>query len=513
MKFFNRAQEDLKTALGQCFWIGIDGTRGDYPSTAEIFKTFTPGGIVLFLRNVESFDQVQKLNVELQEKSSIPLFIAVDQEGGTVERLQALIGTIPPAMAFTASRSRRLIHKVHGAHARLLRELGFNVNFTPTLDLALTTADNGLGTRCFSDDPKTIAKYARELILAHEKSGIMTCGKHFPGLGDTDRDSHFDLPTVPRSWKKLLREDLFPYKKLLKDLAFLMINHALYPEKNPDLPASLAPEIVNDFLLSKWRYSGLSISDDLIMGAVSNMYNLTESAEKALLAGNHLFLVCRPDGVVTTYKRLLSRARSNDSLRNQIFHNCARILAFKFQIPSTERRTNVQNEIRNVRKYSALLSKSSITLLHGKPFTKVPRECTVFLPRTKWIQAEKSALGDYLRSEKCNVKEIFFPIDVPSEEALKLARQSDTDFNIVVTVNNPGHEGQRILLKELNSQNKKIGIISGGFPREWIPEGVSVAIAAYWTSTSALTEAGKVLFGKQKARGRLPLQESAAFIK
>ncbi len=221
---FQKPQEDLKTALGQCFWIGIDGTAANYPSTAEIFKNLMPGGIVLFLRNIESIDQVQRLNADLQEKCAMPLFRAIDQEGGTVERLPALIGTIPPAMAFSAARNKRLIHKVHGAHARILGHLGFNVNFTPVVDLALAGTDNGLGTRCFSDDPYEIVKYARETIRAHEKSEIMTCGKHFPGLGDTDHDSHFDLPTVPRPWKKILREDLYPYKKLLHDLPFIMID-------------------------------------------------------------------------------------------------------------------------------------------------------------------------------------------------------------------------------------------------------------------------------------------------
>lgn len=509
MKIFREANGDLQTALGQCFWIGIDGTSADYTSTVEIFKTFQPGGIVLFLRNVESIDQVRNLNAGLQEMSKIPLFIAVDQEGGTVERLHEVIGTIPPAMAFSAARSRRLIHKVHEPHARILKHLGFNVNFTPTLDLALTTADNGLGTRCFSDDPATIAKYAKEVIRAHAKAGVLTSGKHFPGLGDTDRDSHFDLPTVPRSWKQIQREDLYPYKKLLNHLPYIMVNHALYPEMNRELPASLAPEIVRDFLLKKWRYAGLSISDDLIMGAVSNMFNLTESAERALLAGNHLFLVCKPDGVVKTYKRLLSRARANETFRQTIFQNCARVLSRKFAMRSMETTLNLSREIKSLNKNSQEVAKASMTWLHGKPMSKTPRECTIYLPRTKWIQSERTAVGAYLRSKGCSVQEHLFPIDVSVIEAVSLAGRASGDFNIVVTVNNPRHEGQRALLEKLISRNKRVAVISGGFPREWIPKEVQAGVVAYWTSEVALMEATKVLFGKQKARGRLPLRDSA----
>src|SRR4030095_9109012 len=136
------------------------------------------------------------------------------------------------ALALAATRNSRLSRRLHTAHARILRSMGFNVNFTPVLDLALTGHDNGLGTRCFSDDPRTVFRCAKEVIRAHGKAGVLTCGKHFPGLGDTDRDSHVFLPTVPRPWKQVEREDLLPYRKLLDQLPFIMINHALYSEQN-----------------------------------------------------------------------------------------------------------------------------------------------------------------------------------------------------------------------------------------------------------------------------------------
>jgi beta-glucosidase-like glycosyl hydrolase len=411
-------------------------------------------------------------------------------------------------MAFSSADNRRLVQKVHGPHARILRELGFNVNFTPTLDLALTNADNGLGTRCFSDDPAVIVKYAREMIAAHEKAGVLISGKHFPGLGDTDRDSHFDLPTVPRAWKKILHEDLYPYKKLLKHLPFIMVNHALYPEVNETLPASLSHEMITEFLLKKWKYTGLSISDDLIMGAVSNMFNLTESAERSLLAGNHLFLVCRPDGVVNSFKRLLARAQSNETFRNQVFKNSATILAFKFKMLKETQSVNLNREIRIMGKYSKQVAKQSIALLHGRPVARIPSKCTVYLPRTKWIKSDPSAIGTYLRSLKCFVQEYFFSIDVAESEAQDLAGRSTTEFNIVVTVNNTRHQGQRALLSALLSSGKKVAMISGGFPREWIPKDAEVAVAAYWTSDVALMEAGRVIMGKQKAKGKLPLGKS-----
>src|SRR5262249_12974552 len=161
--------------------------------------------------------------------------------------------------------------------------------------------------------------FARDIIEAHQSEGVLICGKHFPGLGDTNLDSHLDLPTVSRPWKKLMKEDLIPYRKLLDRLSFIMVNHALYRDKNRKLPASLSKEIVTDFLLNEWKYSGLSISDDLIMGAVSRSFGVPEAAERALLAGNHMFLICRPENVVRTFKHLFSRASHDESLSQLIF--------------------------------------------------------------------------------------------------------------------------------------------------------------------------------------------------
>src|SRR5262245_31954609 len=107
MRLFKKTPQDLKTALGQCFWIGLNGVSANDPQTVEIFKHFQPGGIILFQRNVESITQVASLNSTLQKMSSIPLLIAVDQEGGIVERLHLLIGSIPPAMALAATRNKR----------------------------------------------------------------------------------------------------------------------------------------------------------------------------------------------------------------------------------------------------------------------------------------------------------------------------------------------------------------------------------------------------------------------
>lgn len=500
------APEHLKTTLGQCFWIGLDGTDGKEPATREIFKTFQPGGIILFQRNVKSISQVRSMNAELQAMSSIPLFTAIDQEGGSVERLHEIIGTIPPAMALSASRDPKLIQALHGAHARILRALGFNVDFTPVLDLAVSKADNGLGTRCFSDNPQTVARLAKTVIHAFQEEGVLVCGKHFPGLGDTDLDSHLDLPTVPRSWSRIEQEDLAPYIKLLPDLPFIMVNHALYPDKNPRMPASLAPQIVTDFLLRQWNYQGLSISDDLVMGAVSRFYNLTEASERALLAGNHMFLICRPEGVVRTFRDLLSLAQADPRLHQSVLAAASRILAFKFQrLKHGQGKTNLMRDRAVMEKAGVDISRRAVTVLHGKRLSRMPGSMTVFLPRTKWLKSGRSIVPAHLVRYGCRATEHFFDIQMDEKETVRLARASRTDWNLVVTTSLSARPGQKALVEELLHSGKRVILINGFFPNDWIPVDAQLVLGAYWTSPAALRAAIDVIAGKLRPRGVLPL--------
>lgn len=446
------------------------------------------------------------MTADLQDMSSIPLFVAIDQEGGSVERLHELIGTIPPAMAFTAARDRKAIEIIHGAHARILRALGFNVDFTPVLDLALSDADNGLGTRCFSDDPRTVVKYAKAVLHAFTKEKILVCGKHFPGLGDTNLDSHVDLPTVERSWNRVEKEDLHPYSVLMKQLPFIMVNHALYPDKNATLPASLAPEIVQEFLLRKWNYQGLAISDDLIMGAVSKSYGLAESSERALLAGNHLFLICRPEKVAESFHKLIDRALSNQHLQDLIHKAASRILAFKFKnLPQYKPAYDLKRDCKIMESAGRKLSEKAITLQHGRRPSKIPREMTVFLPRTKWLKNGRSGLPAALAKYGCKVREQYFDIAITEADARALASKSSTQWNLVITTSLNTRAGQKILIDRLLNTEKQIIILRGSFPNDFVPQDAAMILAGYWTSPAALQAAAKAIAGKIRCAGKNPL--------
>jgi beta-N-acetylhexosaminidase len=497
----------LAISLAQCFWIGLNGTDIKDPETQRILSLFQPGGFILFKRNIKTTSQVARFNSDLWKNCLIPPFLAVDQEGGTVERLNELIGTIPPAMALTASGSVSLAKKIHSAHARILSLLGFNVNFNPVLDLAVGTPGNGLGTRCFSDDPREITLFASAIIRAYEQQGILPCGKHFPGLGDTNLDSHLDLPVVTRAWKKILKEDLRPYENLLSQLPFIMVNHALYPELNSMLPASLAPEIVRDLLLESWEYDGLAISDDLMMGAVSRAWSLAGAAELAIRAGNHMFLICSPNGVADTFIELLNRAEKDAELARMIRNNATKILNFKQQkLKKLSNKGSLPAAVREMENLSRVISDRAITKVFGNKVPAEAKDWTIFEPKTKWIQKSGTALASRLRSEGKHVKEYLYNIEITEEEAHQLVARCKTEWNIIVVTGISNRPGQKALIDALVSKGKNVCLIHGSYPHDVIPPNVHSALASYWTAPAALNAAAAVLFNKEKARGKWPFK-------
>jgi beta-N-acetylhexosaminidase len=502
-----KSDQYLAIALAQCFWVGLNGTDINDPETERILSLFQPGGFILFKRNIKTTSQVARFNSDLWKNCLIPPFLAVDQEGGTVERLNEIIGTIPPAMAIKASGSLSLAKRLHSAHARILSALGFNVNFNPVFDLAVGTPGNGLGTRCFSDDPNEISAFSENILQAYEEESILGCGKHFPGLGDTNLDSHLDLPVVTRTWKKILKEDLRPYKNLLSQLPFIMVNHALYPEINSMLPASLAPEIVRDLLVDAWEYDGLAISDDLMMGAVSSAWSLAGAAELSIRAGNHLFLICSPNGVADTFKELLNRAENDPELAALIRNNASRIVNFKQQKLKRERNNiSLSSTIKELQRIAGVISRRAITKVFASKAAPDGDDWTVFVPRTKWIQKPGTALARSLRSEGKRVKEYLYNIEITDEEARQLVALSRTEWNIIVVTGISNHPGQKALIDGLVSANRNVCLIHGSYPRDIIPANVHCAIASYWTAPPALETAAAVLFNKQKARGKWPFK-------
>jgi beta-N-acetylhexosaminidase len=326
----NARMNDLRQQVGQVLILGFDGLEADRPVSASL-AALQPAGVILFARNIESPRQTWKLLRGCQATTTVPMFLCVDLEGGTVDRLKKVVAPAPSVQAVFSTGQPKLF-RMHGNILGLeARALGFNTDFAPVLDLGFAASRAVLTSRTASHDPQDTIAYARDFLRGLKAAHILGCGKHFPGLGEANLDTHHELPSIAKPWKKMWAEDLLPYRELHARLPFVMVAHAAYPEVTKDrLPASLSRHWMKDVLRRKIGYRGLIISDDLEMGGVLAAGAIEQVAVETLRAGADMFLVCHNQELVwRAYEAVLREAERNRRLAAQVSEAAERVLAFK----------------------------------------------------------------------------------------------------------------------------------------------------------------------------------------
>lgn len=259
----------------------------------ELARTLRDGeaaGVILFRRNIEDPAQVAALLRAVLEASprGRPAVRAVDQEGGRVRRLRAPCLELPPA-AVLARAGAAFCAEVGEAVARELAALGFSLNFAPVLDVHSNEANPIIGDRAFGSTPAAVIEIALAFARGQALGGVDTCGKHFPGHGDTDKDSHLELPVVSRPAASLREIELPPFAAA-RSLPSMMSAHVRYPALDAEHVATLSPRIATQLLRDELGYRGVLFSDDLEMKALAGAP--ADHAVAAIAAGCDMLLVC-----------------------------------------------------------------------------------------------------------------------------------------------------------------------------------------------------------------------------
>ena len=298
--------KSLEQLVGQVIIAGFRGKTVNQKSPIlRYIKNFNIAGVILYdidleiggekltpgTRNIESPSQIQKLITQLQKNSRHELLISIDQEGGDSSRLKSIYG-------FQEDTSWGHIGKLNSSvmtkqfaesMTNILSQAGINLNFAPVLDL-----DHGKGAvisdqnRAFSNDPDLVVKHSKIFINAHREKNIITCGKHFPGLGSASGDTHEGLTDITDTWTV---KDLIPFDKLIQNnkLDSVMVSHAIDKKLDPKYPASLSKKIIQEMLKKDLGFKGPIICDDPSMRAISDHYSLEETFKLMLDAGVDLF--------------------------------------------------------------------------------------------------------------------------------------------------------------------------------------------------------------------------------
>jgi beta-N-acetylhexosaminidase len=328
---------NLEHRIGQLLLVGLPGTELDL-MTRGTLEAMQPGGILLNSQNIESAHQVAEFTAAIRTILEVPPIIAVDQEGGRVDRLKQIYSPMPSADLLRASGDASIAARMGEIAAEALRTLGINVNFAPVLDIASDdSAENGLKGRYLGATVAETVRLAGAYLEGLQRGGVVGVGKHFPGLGHTATDSHVALPTVDRSRDELLRFEVAPYAELFTKinarLNAVIIGHAHYPafDGPSPLPSSVSRNIVSGLLREELGFKGVAITDDLAMGAILETRELQEAAVMAIEAGNDMVLVADSsslDRAHVAWRALVSAANEGRITKQHIsraFDHIARI--------------------------------------------------------------------------------------------------------------------------------------------------------------------------------------------
>jgi beta-N-acetylhexosaminidase len=325
-------QSDLRRCCGQLLSVGFEGTSAPAELLARIGRSEV-GSVILFRPNVGSPAEVAALVGALRGAAppEAPLPVAVDQEGGLVQRLRAPLTEWPDMLSVAAAGDPARSFAVGRALGEELALLGIGWTLAPVLDIHTNPANPVIGNRAFGTTPAAVITHALSFWRGLRAAGVQGCGKHFPGHGDTALDSHHNLPAVEHPLQRLRTVELAPFAAAVQAGAeALMSAHVLYPALDGAHPATLSAAIATDLLRGELGFGGLLVSDDLGMKAVAEHFSIEEIVGSGLAAGIDHFIIRGPtERQVAAWEALVRAGEAEPALRDRIEQSAARVMAFK----------------------------------------------------------------------------------------------------------------------------------------------------------------------------------------
>lgn len=328
---------ETRTLAGQVLIAGFAGTAAP-DELLEPSRRGELAGVILFKRNLGEMHQIAQLIARIADSApqDQPLMVAVDQEGGRVARLSSPVVRLPPMRKLAACADVALTERAAALLGRQLRSLGFTMDFAPVLDVDTNPENPVIGDRSFGATPEQVTAQAFAFARGLAAAGVLACGKHFPGHGDTDLDSHFALPRLTHARTRLDAVELPPFLAARGVLPALMTAHVVFDALAPGRPATLAREVITGLLREELGYDGVVISDDLEMKAVADHYGIEQAACLAIEAGCDALLVCsKLDWVERAREALAERAERDRLFRRRLEDAGQRTLALRRKCPPT----------------------------------------------------------------------------------------------------------------------------------------------------------------------------------
>ncbi|SES83065.1 glycoside hydrolase family 3 protein [[Clostridium] polysaccharolyticum] len=339
------AKMSLEEKIGQMFLVNLeslDDSKGTYFEHREVtkkmkrnLKDFPVGGVILFSRNIETREQTIKLNQDLQKNSKIPLWTAVDEEGGDIARIannpNMKTTQFPPMEIVGATEDAEYCYNMGKTIGSEISELGFNLDFAPVADVRTNEKNKEIGNRSFGNKAESVAEFACAVVKGMQKTGVSATLKHFPGHGDAQGDTHQSSVNIGSDINRLRTVDFVPFQEGIKAGAdFIMISHiSISRIAGNTLPASLSSLVMKDIVRRELRFNGVVITDAMDMKAITGHYQAADAALMSIKAGADVVLM--PENFVRAYNRIVNAVINKELTESRIDESVQRILETKIK--------------------------------------------------------------------------------------------------------------------------------------------------------------------------------------
>lgn len=480
----------------------------------RIIKHFTKykwGGTILFKKNIKQHSQTKKLIRDLQKLSvkniNIPLFVSVDQEGGSICPVIFSRANHPGNMALAVAEDEGFVKKTAKFTAQELRVLGFNVTYAPVCDVNTNPMNPIVGVRSFGQDVKKVAKYCAAVVKILQENGVCACGKHFPGHGDTSFDSHLELAKLNHDLEYMQKVDLAPFRSVIDAGAWMiMTTHILFPALDKKYPATLSKNILTGLLREKLGFKGIIITDSFQMKAIKDNFGFDEAAVMAVKAGADIVMALGSfEEQIKTYEGLLEAYNKGKISEERINESVKRILALKDRLTKQKKVGKLNFSMAEKLYYE--IAKKSVTLVKNDkkliPFDLKKKKIGFIYP-------DKLVLGyeftEYLPKNKNIVKMGYNNESIIIKKKAYFNFAKKCDILVLVTCKRVRlDENYRKLFNELNRINENTVIASIYHSYHILDlNNVHTHILTYSFTPESIDTLIKTLFGSNKPVGVLP---------
>ena len=509
--------------LGQLVWVRsqTDWSEGNIAAVDRLIKDYHVGGVCFFN---PSFKESPEKLVELVNRHQalakhVPLFTSLDAEWGVGMRFKNNALSFPRQMMLGAIQDETLIYEMGAAVAEHLLRLGITINYAPVADVNNNAKNPVINYRSFGENPQKVAVKSFQYMKGMQDNGVLACAKHFPGHGDTDKDSHYFLPIIPHDMERLDSVELYPFKLLIdQGIGSVMVAHLEVPalEKKENLPTTLSYSTITDLLKKKMNFNGLIMTDALEMKGVTEHHGAGKVEAKALAAGNDILLL--PSDVhagFKTVKKWIEEGKLDTALIN---HSVKKVLRWKYRMGVTHfnkiKKENASAEV-NDNKAKALRRKliaNALTLVRNNDHL-IPIKNLNLNIGTISIGDKGDHFQEHLNFYK-NVDVYSTGKDISEKEKNRLLNKLEKKDVVIIGLHAHSQRASREFgisssakrfIKNLNEKTKTILVLFGNPYALKDFDEIENVLVAYEDADDIQEIAAQALFGAFSINGKLPV--------